>query len=181
MLKKPYQFQSIITTLFICCIVYPFFLAKASSLEEIEQDLLNQTSTNAEIEKIERKDLPKLEDKKKESISSEINVPIVESESFSYKQIAKIIILNKITAKSELIEFKLGRMRFFGNLSVEVHKCVKNTDPLKASNLMLITVFDNKLDDDKLLVFNGWMDSSNLSISTVEHPVYEIIPMDCVD
>ena len=149
------------------------------SLEEIEKDLLNQNSVS-EVEKIQREDLPKLEDKKKESISSEVNLPI-EGEAFSYKKNAKIIILNKITAKSEAVEFKLGGAKSFGNISIKVHKCAKNTDPLKSSNLILITVFDNKIDNDKLLVFHGWMDSSNLSISTLEHPVYEVIPMDCID
>lgn len=149
------------------------------SLEEIEKDLLNQNSVS-EVEKIQREDLPKLEDKKKESISSEVNLPI-EGEAFSYKKNAKIIILNKITAKSEAVEFKLGAAKSFGNISIEVHKCAKNTDPLKSSNLILITVFDNKIDNDKLLVFHGWMDSLNLSISTLEHPVYEVIPMDCID
>ena len=149
------------------------------SLEEIEKDLLNQNSVS-EVEKIQREDLPKLEDKKKESISSEVNLPI-EGEAFSYKKNAKIIILNKITAKSEAVEFKLGGAKSFGNISIEVQKKKKNTDPLKSSNLILITVFDNKIDNDKLLVFHGWMDSSNLSISTLEHPVYEVIPMDCID
>ena len=176
--------HSILAILLIFCNPCSLCLAEdeaseISSLDEIEQGLLNQNS-DAEPSKIEREDLPKLEDKKKESISSEINYP-QESGAFSYKKIAKIIILNKITAKSELIEFKLGKVKLFGNLSVEVHKCAKNTDPLKSSNLVLLTVFDNKFDDNKLLVFHGWMDSSNLSISTLEHPVYEVIPMDCVD
>lgn len=151
----------------------------ASLLEEIEQGLLSQ-DPKAEPAKIERKDLPKLEDKRKESISSEIDVPL-ETGSFSFKKTAKIIVLNKITAKSELTEFKLGMIKFFGNLSIEVHKCVRNADPVRSANLVLITVFDNKLDNDKLLVFHGWMDSSNLSISTLEHPVYELIPVDCVN
>jgi hypothetical protein len=181
-----WAYRYILVIVLIFCNPYPCCLAEDEtseisllSLEEIEQGLLNQNS-DANPPKIEREDLPKLEDKKKESISSEINLP-QESGAFSYKKTAKIIILNKITAKSELIEFKLGKVKLFGHLSVEVHKCAKNTDPLKPSNLMLITVFDSKLDDDKLLVFHGWMDSSNLSISTLEHPVYEVIPMECVD
>lgn len=149
-----------------------------SVLDEIEQDLINPSPV-VEPQKIERKDLIKLEDKK-ESISSEISLP-EESMSFSYKKNAKIVILNKITAKSELLKFELNKAKSFGNLSVEVHKCAKNTNPLRPSNLVLITVFDNKPDGNKSLVFDGWMDSSNLAISTVEHPVYEIIPRDCLD
>lgn len=93
---------------------------------------------------------------------------------------AELIILNKITAKSTRAIFNLGEIKFFGNLSIEVHKCIKSTDPFNANNLMLITVFDNKIDDDNLSVFHGWVLSSNPSLSTLEHPVYEVLPVKCI-
>ncbi len=169
--------------IFIICHSYSLCFAEEDSLQsysldEIEKDLQSQISIS-DVEQIKREDLPKLEDKKKESISSEIDVSH-ENEAFSYTKNAKIIILNKITAKSELVEFKLGEAKSFGNISVELNRCAKNTDPLKSSNLMLIKVLDKKFNNDKSVLFNGWMDSSNLSISTLEHPVYEIIPIDCI-
>ncbi len=93
---------------------------------------------------------------------------------------AELIILNKITAKSVKQRFSLGEVKFFGNLSIEVHKCVKSTDPFNANNLMLLTIFDNKIEDDNLSVFHGWIVSSNPSISTLEHPVYEVIAVNCI-
>ncbi len=93
---------------------------------------------------------------------------------------AELIILNKITAKQRREIFNLGEVRFFGNLSIKVHKCIKNTNSFNENNLMLLTVFDNKIDDDNLLVFHGWVVSSNPSLSTLEHPIYEVIPVDCV-
>lgn len=93
---------------------------------------------------------------------------------------AELIILNKITTKSKRTIFTLGEVKFFGNLSIEVHKCIKSTDPFNANNLMLLTIFDNKIDDDNLAVFHGWVISSNPSLSTLEHPVYEVIPVDCI-
>jgi hypothetical protein len=93
---------------------------------------------------------------------------------------AELIVLNKITAKSVRATIALGEVRFFGNLSIEVHKCIKNTDPFDNSNFMLITAFDHKIDDDNVSVFHGWMLSSNPSISTLEHPVYEIFPVNCI-
>ena len=93
---------------------------------------------------------------------------------------AELIVLNKITAKSTHAIFNLGEIKFFGNLSIEVHKCIKSTDPFNANNLMLLTVFDNKIDDDNLSVFHGWVLSSNPSLSTLEHPVYEVLPVKCI-
>jgi len=150
-----------------------------SLLDEIEQDLINP-SPGVEPQKIERKDLIKLEDKKKESISSKITLP-QESTDFSYKKTASIVVLNKITAKSELVKFELNKAKSFGHLSMEVHKCAKNINPLRPTNLMLIKVLELKTDGNKSLVFDGWMDSSNLAISVLEHPVYEIMPRDCLD
>ena len=72
-----------------------------------------------------------------------------------------------------------GEVRFFGNLSIEVHKCIKSADPFNANNLILLTIFDNKIEDDNLSVFHGWIVSSNPSISTLEHPVYEVIAVGC--
>ena len=93
---------------------------------------------------------------------------------------AKIVILNKITAKSKQVTFNLGQAQSFGNLYIEVHKCIRNTDPFNINNFMLLTVVDNKMDADKIPIFHGWVVSSNPSLSTLEHPVYEVIPVDCI-
>lgn len=93
---------------------------------------------------------------------------------------AELIVLNKITAKSVRANIALGEVKFFGNLSIEVHKCIKNLDPFNSNNFMLLTAFDHKIDDDNVSVFHGWMLSSNPSISTLEHPVYEIFPVNCI-
>ncbi len=110
----------------------------------------------------------------KEAIANSKNSTLVKMEK------ASIIILNKITAKSSKEIFKLGEIRFFGNVSIEVHKCIKSTDPFNENNLMLLTIFDNKIEDDNLSVFHGWVVSANPSLSTLEHPVYEVIPVDCI-
>lgn len=93
---------------------------------------------------------------------------------------AELIVLNKITAKSQKLIFTIGEVKFFGNISVEVHQCIKSTDPFNANNLMLLTVFDNKIEDENLSIFHGWVFSSNPSLSTIEHPVYEVLPVQCL-
>ena len=133
---------------------------------------------NALLEKLtyeqttERKTL-ELTDKLQDIENNKI-LPLIKMEK------AELIVLNKITAKSVKKIFNLGEVQFFGNLSIEVHKCVKSTDPFNLNNLMLLTVCDNKIDDDNLSVFHGWLVSSNPSISTLEHPVYEVIAVNCI-
>ena len=103
-----------------------------------------------------------------------------QAESLPQADKGKLIILNKITTKSTEHILKIGEVKFFGNLSIKLHKCVKGTDPYNTNNWMLLTVFDNKVEKEAITVFHGWVLSSNPSLSTLEHPVYEVIPLDCV-
>lgn len=150
------------------------------SLEDIEQELTQDLKTehNRKL-KIERENLTSLEEKKKESESAEIELDRAAS-VFTYTNKARLIILNKITAKSEILEFKSGEPRFFGNVSVEVGRCALGQDAIKPSSLIFITVIDHKLESDAQTIFKGWMDSANLSISTLEHPVYDVLPIECI-
>lgn len=117
-----------------------------------------------------------LEDREKKS---EISVDFYnkETSNLSYKKNASIVVLNKITGKAELVNFELDKSILFGKISIKVQKCIKVSNPLRPTNLMFIKVFNNNI----RLIFDGWIDSSNLSLSNLEHPVYEIIPIKCID
>ncbi len=92
---------------------------------------------------------------------------------------ATIIILNKITAKPVTENLKINQAKVFGNLSITVKKCVKNLDPYNLNSSMLISIDDTKLNETNNL-FLGWLFSDNPSISTFEHSVFEIIPINCI-
>jgi hypothetical protein len=113
-------------------------------------------------------------DTQNENISIKVDEPLPQADK------GKLIILNKITTKSTEYILKIGEVKLFGNLSVELHKCIKGTDPYNANNWMLLTILDNKVEKENLVVFHGWVLSSNTSLSTLEHPVYEVIPLDCI-
>jgi hypothetical protein len=100
--------------------------------------------------------------------------------SISYCQTAKIIALNKITAKSEELIFKLGEAKYFGNIEIKIHKCLKNHNPYSPYSTILLTATENKTDEDPAIIFQGWMVSSNAAISTMQHPIYEIFAKDCL-
>ena len=93
---------------------------------------------------------------------------------------AKIIVLNKITAKAEEVILSFGEVKFFGNLSIELRQCIKSDDPYQPDNMVLLSIFDNKTGDELVSVFDGWILSSSPSLSILEHPVYEVIVRDCL-
>jgi hypothetical protein len=92
---------------------------------------------------------------------------------------AKIIALNKITAKSKEIILDLKEPVYFGNIEITLHQCKQKTDPYSPDNVVLLEVVEHKHDEDPILLFQGWMFSSSVGLSTFEHPIYEIFAKDC--
>ncbi|WP_347938685.1 DUF2155 domain-containing protein [Rickettsia oklahomensis] len=107
------------------------------------------------------------------------NNNINNSSKFKNYTNGKIIALNKITATSEEINFKVGEEKYFGNIKIKLHKCTKNLDPYNEDNYLLMTITEYKIDEDPNVIFQGWMTSSSISLSTLEHPIYEIFAKDC--
>lgn len=107
------------------------------------------------------------------------NQNINENAEFKDYENCEIIALNKITAKSERLTFKIGEEKYFGNIKIKTHKCVKNLDPYNEDNYILMTVTEYKIDEDPELIFQGWMTSGSISLSTFEHPIYEIFAQNC--
>lgn len=92
---------------------------------------------------------------------------------------AKIIAINKITAQSKEIILKLGEPKYFGNIEIKIFKCYKDTNPYNPDSKILLAITEERVDEEPTIIFQGWMMSSNISISTFEHPVYEIFAKDC--
>ncbi|MGX6960721.1 MAG: DUF2155 domain-containing protein [Rickettsia endosymbiont of Pentastiridius leporinus] len=149
---------------FIIYISMPIILAEeldsVTTTEDTESDIFNVISNDQAIIDIEKT----------------INDG---SELKTYPN-CKIIALNKITATSEEIKFKAGEEKYFGNIKIKIHKCIKNLDPYNEDNYILMTVTEYKIDEDPKLLFQGWMTSGSISLSTFEHPIYEIFAKDCL-
>lgn len=109
----------------------------------------------------------------------EVNNIVVGPEEVQLKT-ATIIALNKITAKSQELKLHVGESKYFYNIEIKIHKCIKNLDKYLPDNKVLLTITEYKINEDPATVFQGWLFSSNLSISTFEHPVYEVFPTNCI-
>lgn len=99
----------------------------------------------------------------------------------TYYNTAKFVALNKITAKSQEFSIKVGGSAYFGNISITVKKCWSNNDPYLPQNKILLNVVESKVDEDPMNIFSGWVISSNIQASALEHPSYELIAIDCHD
>lgn len=87
--------------------------------------------------------------------------------------------LNKITAKSYRYEVAIGDSIEFERLIVEPLFCWKSLPSDIPENKVLMRITENKLDKTKNNIFYGWMFSSSPSVSSMEHPMYDITVVDC--
>jgi hypothetical protein len=106
---------------------------------------------------------------------------VVEAPSQDSTQLRNVAILqglNKSTAKVSILELKVGQEIQFGNISIIAHKCWKAPLDQRPENKILLEVSEKKAEGKKR-IFYGWMMSSSPSISGMEHPIYDVIAMDC--
>lgn len=92
---------------------------------------------------------------------------------------AELIGIHKITANSQKLDIKVAEGQFFYNLEIKIEKCVRNNDPYNQNDYALINLTEYKMNDDAKMIFRGWISASSLSLSTFEHPIYEIFLGKC--
>ena len=93
---------------------------------------------------------------------------------------AKFIGLDKITAKTSDIIINLGETKKFGPLEIKVLKCGKISSENKDDNVAYLQVKDlSENENEKVFIFNGWIFSSDPTITPFDHAIYDLQLVDC--
>ncbi len=100
---------------------------------------------------------------------------ILESDNYQNEQYAEsfatISLLNKITAEVKTISINLKENYFYEDLRIYPIDCY-NSKPLeKKETAVYLNIYNMSLDKK---IFNGWMIKSLPSISSMEHPIYDL-------
>ena len=102
-----------------------------------------------------------------------------DSDISRFNNVAVVQALNKTTAKTSIIDLKVGEKISYGSLKIIAHKCWQSPLEQKPENKILLEVFEVKNENSEKLqekrIFYGWTFSSSPSISGLEHPIYDII------
>ena len=87
--------------------------------------------------------------------------------------------LNKTTGRVFKLEVPMGANVKWGNLEIKPTRCVKAAPEQLPENSVFLEVRDVRHPIDSQPLFRGWMFSSSPSLSSLEHPIYDIIVLDC--
>ena len=105
------------------------------------------------------------------------NDDFINSQNKNFEEsFATISLLNKITAEVKTINIKLKENYLYEELKIYAIDCY-NSNPLeKAETAVYLNIYVEKT---MKKIFNGWMIKSLPSISSMEHPIYDLWVDDC--
>lgn len=94
---------------------------------------------------------------------------------------AKMQAMDKITGRVSVINVPVGGGLDFGSLSIVVRSCKTRPAEETPDNFAFVDISDKNLKGDEFNVFKGWMISSSPATNALEHPIYDIWLLQCVD
>ncbi len=95
---------------------------------------------------------------------------------------AEVQILDKTTAKSSVVDLKVGEEVAFDSLRIIAHKCWQSPLDQRPESKILLEISERTADKDnekEERIFYGWIFASSPSISGLEHPLYDITALNC--
>ena len=97
------------------------------------------------------------------------------------RRIAVLQALDKITARVSRMQVRVGEVASFGTLEMTVRAC-RSTRPDEApENAAFLEIADEPPGEPQHSVFSGWMFSSSPALAALDHPVFDIWVIRCVD
>ncbi len=88
--------------------------------------------------------------------------------------------LDKVTAKREQFTAIMGAVTRFGNLEIIPRACWQAPPSQRPETAALLEIWYWKPGEQPERIFYGWMFASSSALSSIEHPVYDISVLECL-
>ena len=105
-------------------------------------------------------------------ITSAANIPM---------NMAEMQALDKVTGKMSVISVPVNGEVKFGSFSIVVRSCQTTPPEETPENYAFIDVADTNREGETFNIFKGWMMSSSPSLNSVEHPIYDVWLLKCLN
>jgi hypothetical protein len=89
--------------------------------------------------------------------------------------------LDKVTARVSTFEAPRDEPVVFGTLEVVVRTCSKAPPEETPESTAFLEIYNVPPGEEAVRVFSGWMFASSPALSAMEHPVYDIWVVDCIN
>lgn len=92
----------------------------------------------------------------------------------------KLRSLDKITARTQTFEAKVGDTVQFGAIYIKVQACRKAPPIEEPESAAFLQVWEITPEEESKWVFSGWMFASSPALSAMDHPVFDVWVLDCI-
>ena len=106
--------------------------------------------------------------------------PVAAEQVFDDHDTALLGGMEKVTGHAFAFAIGVGQTESFGTLRVTVRACRK-TPPWQAPESASFLEIRESRSGRRANVFSGWMFAGTPGVSALEHPVYDIWVLDCID
>jgi hypothetical protein len=89
--------------------------------------------------------------------------------------------LDKVTARISTFEVPIGHSVRFGTLEITVRTCDKRPPEEPPGAAAFLDIWEIRREQPAANLFRGWMFASSPALSAMEHPVYDVWVLDCVN
>lgn len=89
--------------------------------------------------------------------------------------------MDKVTGQVSTIRAPVGVEVRFGSLDIIARTCRKHPPEEQPEAAAFLDIWEIRQGEPAVSLFRGWMFASSPALSALQHPVYDIWVVDCVD
>lgn len=93
----------------------------------------------------------------------------------------KLQSLDKATARTMTFEARVGSTIKFGPLYIKVNACRKSSPLEEPESASFLQIWEVTKNDQANWLFSGWMFASSPALSAMDHPIYDVWVLDCLE
>ena len=87
--------------------------------------------------------------------------------------------LDKVTARVSELRILVGTVGEFGSLTIFPRSCFKAPEEEPPEVAAFLEVQEERPEEEPVTRFSGWMFASSPALSAMEHPVYDLVVLNC--
>lgn len=89
--------------------------------------------------------------------------------------------LDKVTARVSTLYAPVEEPIRFGTIEITAKVCDKRPPEEPPESAAFLEIYENRSGQPVVEVFEGWMFASSPGLSPLEHPVYDLWVLDCIE
>lgn len=89
--------------------------------------------------------------------------------------------MDKVTGRVNKVTVPVNSKVNYGDFSLVLRACKKRPAEETPENFAFVDVTDKSFGEDEYNIFRGWLLSSTPGINAIEHPIYDMWLLECVD